>query len=200
MSTEVTPRAPRRTKSKVILVSALLALATLVAWTQVWFAVDLVDGNALEVDGQVAAPALSALALTSLVLVGALSIAGPFFRLVFGVLESLIGVAIVFSGILAVTDPVAASASAISAATGVAGENSVADLVDSIAQSPWPWVAIVAGALIVVAGVVIVIVSRTWAGSARKYQATRLEPVKSERTSVDDWDALSGGNDPTTRD
>ena len=200
MSTEATPRAPRRTKSKVILVSALLALATLVAWTQVWFAVDLVDGNAIEVDGQVAAPALSALALTSLVLVGALSIAGPFFRLVFGILESLIGVAIVFSGILAVTDPVAASASAISAATGVAGENSVADLVDSIAASPWPWVAVVAGALIVVAGVVIVVVGRTWAGSSRKYQATRLEPVKSERTSVDDWDALSGGKDPTTND
>ena len=200
MSGDQPARAPRRTKSRVILVSALLALAALVSWTQVWFSVELVDGTALEVAGQVAAPALSALALTSLVLVGALSIAGPFFRLVFGILESLIGVAIVFSGVLAVTDPVAASASAISTATGVAGENSVADLVDTVAQSPWPWVAIVSGVLIVVAGIVIVVVSRTWPGSSRKYQATRLEPVESERTSVDDWDALSGGNDPTTRD
>jgi uncharacterized membrane protein (TIGR02234 family) len=200
VSGEEPTRAPRRTKSRVILVSALLALAALISWTQVWFTVELVDGTALEVAGQVAAPALSALALTSLVLVGALSIAGPFFRLVFGILESLIGVAIVFSGILAVTDPVAASASAISTATGVAGENSVADLVDTVTQSPWPWVAIVSGVLIIAAGVVILIVGRTWPGSSRKYQATRLEPAESERTSVDDWDALSGGNDPTTRD
>ena len=200
MSAEGTTRTPRKSKSKVLLVSALLALATLVAWTQSWFTVELVDGNTLAVDGQVAAPALSALALTSLVLVGALSIAGPFFRLVFGILESLIGVAIVFSGIVAVADTVGASASAISTATGVAGENSVADLVESITQSPWPWVAIVAGVLIVLAGVVIVVVSRNWPGSSRKYQSTRLEPVEAQRTSVDDWDALSGGNDPTTRD
>lgn len=200
MTEPAVARAPRRTKSRVILASALLALAVLVAWTQTWFGVALTDGNRLEVAGQVAAPALSALALTGLVLVGALSIAGPFFRIVFGVLEALIGVAVVFSGILAVSDPVASSASAISAATGVAGENSVADLVAAVDQSAWPWVAIVCGALLVVAGAVVVVVSRTWPGSSRKYQATRLEPAATERTSVDDWDALSGGDDPTRND
>jgi hypothetical protein len=45
------------------------------------------------------------------------------------------------------------------------------------------------------------VTSRGWPSSAsRKYQATRLEPAKAERTSVDDWDSLSGGNDPTTND
>jgi hypothetical protein len=197
----VASKKPRGTKSMVLLASAVIAILTLVSWTQVWFGVTLTDGASLEVDGQVAAPALSALSLTSLVLVGALAIAGPFFRVVFGVLEALIGVAVVFSGVLAVGDPVAASASAISAATGVAGKASVANAVDSIDGGVWPWVALVCGVLMLVAGAAIIVLSRRWPNSAsRKYQSTRLEPVPAERTSVDDWDALSGGKDPTTND
>jgi len=199
--TPVAPKARRSTKSMVLLASAAIAVLTLVSWTQVWFGVTLVDGAALEVDGQVAAPALSALALTSLVLVGALAIAGPFFRVVFGVLESLIGVAVLFSGVLAVSDPIAASASAISTATGVAGKTSVAQSVASLDGGVWPWIALGCGALMLVAGVAIIVLSRRWPNQAsRKYQATRLEPASTERSAVDDWDALSGGNDPTTRD
>jgi hypothetical protein len=202
MSTADTPvKRPRGSKSIVLLASAVIAILTLVSWTQVWFGVVLTDGAALEVDGQVAAPALSALSLASLVLVGALAIAGPFFRIVFGVLEALIGVAVVFSGVLAVSDPVAASASAISTATGVAGKASVAAAVESIDGSVWPWIALACGALMLLAGAAIIVLSRRWPNSAsRRYQTTRLEPVASERTSVDDWDALSGGTDPTTND
>ena len=199
--TTAATKKPRGTKSTVLLASALVAILTLVSWTQVWFGVTLTDGAVLEVAGQVAAPALSALALTSLVLVGALAIAGPFFRVVFGVLEVLIGVAVVFSGVLAVADPVAASASAISTATGVAGKASVADSVASIDGSVWPWIALACGVLMLVAGAAIIVLSRRWPNSAsRKYQATRLEPAGAERTAVDDWDALSGGKDPTTND
>ena len=193
-------RTARRIKNTVILASAVLAIIALVAWTQVWFQVALVGGTAVEVGGQIAAPALSALSLTSFVLVGALSIAGPVFRFVFGVLEALIGVAVVFSGALAVADPIAASASAISTATGVAGEKSVAELVDTIDGGLWPWVTIVCGVLIVLAGIAIVVTSPRWPGSTRKYQAARLVPADAQRTSVDDWDSLSGGEDPTTND
>ncbi|WP_411700924.1 Trp biosynthesis-associated membrane protein [Conyzicola sp.] len=200
MSDTASARPPRRTKSIVILASAGLAILTLVSWTQVWFGVTLVDGTTIDVDGQVAAPALSALALTSLVLVGALSIAGPVFRVIFGILESLIGVAVVFSGILAAGDPIAASASAISTATGVSGSTSVADLVDTIDGGFWPWLVIVCGVLIILAGVAIVATSRHWPTATRKYQAARLEPADAQRTSVDDWDSLSGGKDPTTND
>ena len=198
---ETAPR-PRRYKSRIILAATVLGVLTLVSWTQTWFTVLLSDGATLAVDGQVGAPALSALALTSLVLVGALSIAGPFFRIVFGVLQSLIGVAIVFSAVLAVSAPVSAAGPAISVATGVAGDESVADLVSSIALSPWPWVALVAGSVIVLLGGAIVLTGRHWpGGSTRKYQSsTRLEPAAAERTSVDDWDSLSGGDDPTTKD
>lgn len=193
------PLGGRRLKQSTMLIAALLALLVLVAWTQVWFAVTTTEGVSLEIGGQVAAGALSALALTSLVLVGALSIAGPFFRVVFGALEALIGLAVTLSAILAVTSPVAASASAISEATGIAGAESVDALVASVDQTPWPWVALVAGALTIVVGLVILVTARRWPGSTRKYDATRLAPVTTERSSVDDWDALSGGEDPTAR-
>ena len=201
MTEAAATRKPRSAKSMVLLAGAVVAILTLVSWTQVWFVVALTDGAQLEVAGEVAAPALSALALASLVLVGALAIAGPFFRFVFGVLEALIGVAVLFSAILAVGDPVAASGSAISTATGVAGDESIASAVGSIDGSVWPWIALVCGVLMLAVAVAILVTSRHWPSSAsRKYQATRLEPAKAERTSVDDWDSLSGGNDPTTND
>ena len=194
-------RPPRRYKSRIILATTVLGILALVSWTQTWFSVVLDDGATLAVDGQVGAPALSALALTSLVLVGALSIAGPFFRIVFGVLQALIGVAIVFSAVLAVTAPVSAAGPAISVATGVAGDESVAALVASIALTPWPWAALASGVLIIVLGAAIVVTGRRCPGSTRKYQTTtRLEPTDAKRTSVDDWDSLSGGDDPTTTD
>ena len=194
------PRRPRLSKSIVILASAVLAIVALIASTQVWFGVTLVDGTTLDVDGQVAAPALSALALTSLVLLGALSIAGRVFRVILGTLELLIAIGVMFSGITAAGNPVSVSAPAISTATGVAGSTSVAELVDTIDGGVWPWLVVVCGALMFIAGVVILVASRRWPLSSRKYQAVRLEPADAERTSVDDWDSLSGGNDPTTRD
>ena len=133
-------------------------------------------------------------------MLGALSIAGPVFRVVLGTLEALIGIGVMVSGIAAADKPIAASAPAISSATGVAGANSVAELVDSIDGGFWPWLVVICGALIVVAGGAILIASRKWPFASRKYQAVRLEPAAAERTSVDDWDSLSGGSDPTTRD
>jgi hypothetical protein len=182
---------------KLTLLLAGLALSGLVflGWTQAWFSIVVVDGPTLSIGGDVAAPALSTLALTCLVLNGALSIAGPVFRVILGVLEAMLGVTVVFSGVLAIADPVKASAATISDATGVAGGESIAGLVSSAVITAWPWVATVAGALLVVIGVVVVATAGRWPGSGRKYSAVRL--AAEDGGSVDDWDALSEGRDPT---
>lgn len=191
----------RSTKLPLIAASVVFAVLTLVSWTQDWFGVTLTDGTVLNIAGQVAAPALSALALTTLVLVGALSIAGPFFRVLFGVLEAVIGATVVLESAVALSSPITAAAPAISVATGVAGKESVASLVAKTTVGLWPVLALVSGVLIVACGLLILVTSRRWSGSSRKYQATRLEPADGapvvERTSVDDWDSLSGGDDPT---
>ncbi|MGV8885237.1 MAG: Trp biosynthesis-associated membrane protein [Microbacteriaceae bacterium] len=186
-----------RIKLILILSGAAFSALTMLAWTQPWFTITLVDASVLSVTGEVAAAGLSALALAGLVLGVALSIAGPFFRFVLGTLETFLGVAVVFSSIVALNNPVAASSATISDATSIAGAGPVAELVKSVAISVWPTAALIAGVLLMLNGVLIIVTARRWPGSSRKYQAVRLEPDSTDRTSVDDWDSLTGGEDPT---
>jgi len=185
----------RRLKLGVIVAGLVLSGLTLLAWTQQWFAISLLPDGSVAVGGDVAAPALAALALSGLALVAALAIAGPVFRVVLGLLEAAIGALAVVSAVLAIVDPVAACASAITAVTGVSGAASVAALVSAVAPTAWPFVALLAGALIVTVGITIVVSSRLWPQSSRKYQAARLAEV--DGSPIGDWDALSDGRDPT---
>jgi hypothetical protein len=98
---------------------------------------------------------------------------------------------------LALADPITASETAISELTGVAGTSSIAELVTQIDQSAWGWVALIAGCVLIANGVAIVAFSHRWPTSSKKYQATTTEPATGEPSSVDDWDALTKGNDPT---
>lgn len=183
---------------KLILVLAGIALSGLqfLAWTQEWFTLTIDDGSRLAVTGDVAAPAISTLALTNLVLIGALSIAGPVFRVILGILQSLLGVTVLLSGVIALGNPAVAGAGAVTGATGISGSQSVETLVTAVALTAWPYVATVAGALLIAVGAAVVITGRSWPGSARKYSAVRTEP-EAGGTRVDDWDALSAGDDPT---
>jgi hypothetical protein len=188
---------PRRLKSTLLLSSIALSAIILLSWTQEWFSLALDGGEVVSVGGDRAAPGLSALALAGLVLVGALSIAGRVFRLILGLLQAFIGVTVVFSAAVALADPIAASATAISELTGVAGTSSVTELVSQIGQSSWTWLAATAGCALVANGVAVVASSHRWPTSSKKYQSSTASPTAGEPSSVDDWDALTKGNDPT---
>lgn len=188
---------PRRLKSTLLLASVALSAVILLSWTQQWFLISLQGAVVVSVGGDLAAQGLSALALAGLVLVGALSIAGRVFRLILGVLQAFIGVTVILSASLALADPIAASATAISEITGVAGAASVTELVTHIGQSAWGWVALIAGCALVANGIAIVASSHRWPTSSKKYQTTTTSPASGETSSVDDWDALTKGNDPT---
>jgi len=188
---------PRRLKFVAILAGLLLSGLTLLTWTQVWYDITLTTGQSLSVGGDVAAPALTALALSSLALAGALSIAGVVFRVVLGLLQAAIGALVITSAAIAIADPIAASARSISAATGVSGGQSVAELVSQVSATPWPLLALLCGILLTLLGLSIVATARLWPPSSRKYQAVRLESADGERSAIGDWDALSDGRDPT---
>lgn len=208
-----TARPGRRLKSMTLLAGVVVSGLTLIAWTQPWFTVTVGDAEAsstaLVAAGDVAAAGLSALGLAGLALVGAISIAGPVFRLVLGVLEMLIGVAVLVSTGAALRDPIAASAQVVTDATGRDGPDSVAEIVVGTAATPWPWIALALGVLTVAIGLSIVIVGRRWPGSTRKYQAVRFEADDTDAGErampagaadpAADWDALSEGDDPTRR-
>lgn len=191
---------PRRLKASLLISGVVLAGLALLAWTQPWVAIDLSDGRTLVVSGDRAAGAVSALALTCLVLNGALSIASHIFRVVLGALEALIGATLVLVSSLALGSPVTASAAALSEATGVSGNDSLGTLVASVSVTGWPWVSVAAGALLVALGVAVLASAARWPGSGRKYGAVRmqtLDGVTADASNIDAWDALSRGDDPT---
>ncbi|MET1015706.1 MAG: Trp biosynthesis-associated membrane protein [Leifsonia flava] len=193
----------QKPKYKVILVIVVGAALALLAATQQWFTLTVASGaggsTELAVSGAVAAPALSALAFAALALAAALAIAGPFIRIVLGVLGVLLGGSVILSTTLALGDPVAAGASVVTGATGVSGSDSVHELVSSVGGSAWPVLALVAGIVIALGAIGVLVTTRRWPASARKYQAVRLESteVSAKDRAVDEWDELSRGDDPT---
>ena len=182
---------PRRLRLGSILAGLALSALVLLAWTQVWFTVEL-ESAAVTVSGDTAAPALAALGLSGLALGAALAIAGPVFRVILGGLEVAIGALVVTSAVMALVDPVTASAAAVTAVTGVSGADSVAALVLGVAATAWPVIALAVGLLLTALGVAIVITARRWPVASRKYQAVQFDD-----DAVGAWDALSDGRDPT---
>ncbi len=190
-----------------LLLSTVIGSAiVLLAWTQDWFALEMVEvahgGAALPVSGSAAAPALPALSLAGLALVAALGLAGPVFRVILGALELVLGASVVLEASLALADPVGAGAALVSQVTGVAGSESVAALVAGVNTTVWPFIAIVGGVIVALSGLGVALTSSRWPKSGRKYQAARLEHAEGSTAVVGedfvaDWDDLSRGDDPT---
>ncbi|ANJ26935.1 Trp biosynthesis-associated membrane protein [Agromyces aureus] len=169
-----------RLKSLTLLVALVGAGLALLAWSQTWFELRIVDpvtqggGEPIEVGGGVASPALAALGLAGLAMVAALAIAGPFIRVVLAVIQALLGGSIVLASGLAIGDPVKAVAPSVTDATGVAGADPTAELVASVDPTVWPWIAVVGGVLVLLAAIAALVTGSRWPGSSRRYSTTRL--------------------------
>jgi hypothetical protein len=228
----------------VLVVSALVFLAWSQSWGTLAVTGDDASGRTLDVPGATAAPALAALGLAGLASAAALAIAGPVIRIVLGALQVLLGASIVLSGTGPLLDPVSAGAPVVTAATGVAGAESITAIARSESVTAWPVVAILLGAILAVLGVAVAATTTRWPVSGRRYQAVRFAsedgrvldadelldldgndadraaaeattPAPSESStvspnespddaavrrkaaSVDNWDSLSRGTDPT---
>lgn len=188
----------RRLKAMTILAGLAVSALLLLSWTQVWVHVRLTDGSGLDAAGETASPAIAALGLAGLALAAALSLAGPVFRIILGVLQVAVAGTALLVTIITMTDPGAASAAVVTDATGVSGRESVSDLVASAALTPWPYVALAAAVAGMILGVAILLTAGRWPGAGRKYQAVRLQKAD-DSSAIDDWDALSDGQDPTDR-
>jgi uncharacterized membrane protein (TIGR02234 family) len=89
-------------------------------------------------------------------------------------------------------------------ATGVAGSEPTASLVAEVTPTFWPTVGVIAGIILILAGVLVLATGMRWPASSRRYRGARLEQAGAgEATSpasdraIDDWDELSRGDDPT---
>lgn len=202
-----------------LLVPPVLAVGLFVAWAQPWVVLTLDDGVRIAASGDRAAAVLPAIAVASLALTSALALATPRIRPVLGALLALLGALVVAASVRAAGDPVAASASSVTALTGVEGQRSVRALVDTAALTAWPVVSAVLGVALGVAGLAIAITAHRWPRRVERFD--RPDDAPSERASADstpsdpvdlsdsdkrpsdqsigDWDALSDGRDPTAR-
>jgi uncharacterized membrane protein (TIGR02234 family) len=198
-------------RSRPLVVVAGLAVAGLVmlSWTQTWFTVHL-DTSAAVVttvaaDGTAVVPQYTALAIASLALFLAMTIAGRVLRVVLALVEVLLGVAVVVTGVSALSDPVASSKGAVGAVAGVSDLAGVRRVVDHVDVGVWPVVGIVAGVLAVLVGVAVLVLQRSWPGPSRKYDdaagaragSRQDRPAAVVRDAVVEWDELSAGVDPT---
>jgi len=194
---------PRKLKNLTLVAGIVLSGLVLLTWTSEWFELTF-DGastshTTLAVTGNTAAPALIALALAGLALVGALTIAGRVIRFVLSCVELVLGFTVAFSAFVALQHPAEASAALVTGATGVSGTTSIVAMVTNVSVSGWPYAAVVAGVLIISLGLFIMITGGSWPGSSQKYQANRIETDSPGTNPVADWDSLSGGGDPTSR-
>lgn len=153
----------------VVLGIVVLALLAFGATTQTWLTVRLpqeaVQTPDLTVAGSDAATPVTAFALVALAAALAVSIAGRTARWVIAVLLVLSGAGIALSSLSVALDPATAAEPAIGTAIGVSGLAG-ADASATI----MPWLAVVAGVLLVPAAAWVVLAGRTW-GVNRRYDA-----------------------------
>lgn len=183
----------------VILLSGALGL---ISSTQTWFDVVLVTGgDALAVPGAEAIPVLAPLCLAVLALGAALTIVGLVLRYILGALTVLAGAALLWLTVpVAAGAPVSAVAPAVTTATGIAGLESISELIASISATPWPGVTVACAAALLLTGVVILATAHRWRRTGRRFASDAphaASPSDEPLDAVDSWDDLSRGDDPT---
>lgn len=213
----------KRSRPLVVVIGLLVAGLVMLSWTQTWFTVHLDHTAAVvktvDADGATVVPQYTAVAIASLALFLAMTIAGRVVRVVLAVVQVLLGVAVVVSGVTALSDPVAAARSAIGSVAGVSDLGAVRRVVTGVDVSLWPVVGIIGGVLAALLGVAVLFLQRSWPGPSRKYgdaatpgsataagvaggPASGPDAVRRPvvRDAVVDWDDLSAGVDPTAGD
>lgn len=188
-------------KATVVLAAVVVSLAAFGTTTQTWltarFPGSTVQTPDVGVPGSDAATAVTALALVALAAALAASIAGRVARIVIAVLLAAAGIGIAAASIAVIADPPAAASAAIGEATGQIGGEAAVDM------TVFPYLAAVAGVLLLLAAVWLAVAGRSWAASKKYAPAAerKADGMPADRAGsvdeIDSWDQLSRGQDPT---
>ncbi|MEQ6898529.1 Trp biosynthesis-associated membrane protein [Microbacterium sp. KR10-403] len=195
----------RRGRTLAVVLTVLSGAVGVLSATQTWLHVALAGGASddLAVAGTAALAVSTPLCLAVLALGVALSIVGRVLRYVFGAIAVVIALVLGYLTVVVVaTRPISAVARSVTDATGITGDEPIAQLVASISLTVWPFVMLVAMVVLLVTGVFVLVTAHSWSTSGRKYR-TDAAPVASATgplDAVDSWDDLSHGTDPTAGD
>jgi uncharacterized membrane protein (TIGR02234 family) len=183
-------------RSLAVMLALIVLGATLVLWTvgRTW-ASGTVAGLDVTASGSDISGLPSALALVALASGVAVFAVRGAARAVVGVLVTLAGLGTAAAAGLGAGDTGALDAGAARklGLTGVTAEH--------VAHTAWPWLALVGGLLLALAGLLTVTQGKAWPSMGTRYDAPtakRSGPVaKSAATPADLWKALDRGEDPT---
>lgn len=186
-------RAPtRRTTVLAGLVASVVLLAsTRTVWTEATGADLAGTAQAIEVTGADAAPAVMAVGLVALAASLATSLSSRWIRLVTGPVLILAGLLSAASMIGVIVDPAAASAAAVSQATGVIGAQSAAS------ATIWPVLSLLPAAAVTGMGALVLAVGGRWPQGTRYRRATLTVTADPAEDPAAAWDALTRGDDPS---
>ncbi|WP_029144260.1 Trp biosynthesis-associated membrane protein [Microbacterium luticocti] len=184
-----------------VVLTVLCGALGLMSSTQTWLHVRLTGAAAhdLTVTGAAAIPVLAPLSLAVLALGAALSIVGRALRYLFGAIALGIGVVqLVLSARVGFGHPISAVARTVTDATGIAGDDAVSGLVDTITGTAWPLVAVAVWAVLCAVAVFVLATAAHWGSSGRKYRTDAAPSAAAGPVdAIDSWDDLSRGEDPT---
>jgi hypothetical protein len=186
-------RSRGRAVATLLLLGGAVFAVTAPVWLRTSVATALEPEVLVEVTGTTAAPAVTAAAFVTLACALASTLAGRVARRVALAVAVLAGLTVVggTAGVLLdVEGP---------AVAGAADAAGVTALVAPVTVTVWPWAALVVGAGVVVVGVLALIGSGAWPAPGGRHERAGAQEreVPSEPDSQADWDALSGGTDPS---
>lgn len=188
-----------RVKPLTLGVIAIAGAVALGAGSQAWITFSL-DGNTGEQStGHDLNAALSPIAIAIVAAALALSIAGPVFRRVLGVLVAGLGGGVAALAAIVIADPEAALTARVTELTGLAGHAGFA-AVSSESLTVWSWVTLAAGVIAALAGLFVAVASGRWGTAGRKYESSSAKSPARSHDRISDWDSLSDGDDPTDDD
>jgi uncharacterized membrane protein (TIGR02234 family) len=144
--------------------------------------------------GRDVASGVVALALVGIAAALASTTSGAVVRRVSLALVVVAGLAEAFVAGRVLADPDGALGTVAARATGRTGS-----IETHASATAWPWVAVVAGAVLVLAGGLGWWGARRWQGLGARYEVPEAQGARGQRVASD-WDRLDAGEDPTLPD
>lgn len=187
-------------RGRAVLLVALLGVALLALALPTWaraVAPTTVGSEQVAVGGSQAAPGVAAAALVVVVAGLVLGLAGRVTRVL-----AIVGV--VIGGLLAAAsaarfllDPEPAVLQAAAATSGVP------QIEGDVTVTPWPVAALVVAGVVLLLGLALPVLAGSWQQVGRRYERNaggprRQDAATSRTQAMDDWDALTRGDDPSS--
>lgn len=172
----------------------------IISSTQTWLTVTRADaGETILVPGADALPLLAPLSLAVLALGAALAIVGRVLRYVFAGL-AVVGALLLgwWTAQILFNAPVSAVAPTVTETTGLAGTDAISGVIVEITPSVWPVLALIGWVILVLAGAFVMVTASAWKSGGKRFRTDGEHHAEDGPVdSIDSWDDLSHGTDPT---